>query len=273
MNGDGFVTSGRLGRTFGYSFLAAAAIVGAVNSINIITIQHGDSAHRWFGAVVTEGSSWITFMLFFWMPWVAWRIAPPTTRPDWKLLVHIPGAVVFSLAHVVGFVLLRKLAYFLAGGHYVYGPFMDQFSYELRKDVFGYVLFTVGFSLVDHLLRQQAVAETMAQAPTFDIRDGGKLTRVRVDQILAIASAGNYVEFVLSDGRKLLMRSPLSALETELSPWGFLRTHRSWILNPCCVTALKPEGSGDYTVELGDLSVPLSRRFPEALARLKASPV
>jgi len=89
------------------------------------------------------------------------------------------------------------------------------------------------------------------------------------DQVLAIASAGNYVEFVLRDGRKLLMRSPLSALENELSPRGFLRTHRSWLVNAGQVTALKPEGSGDYTVELGSLAAPLSRRFPAALARLR----
>jgi DNA-binding LytR/AlgR family response regulator len=36
------------------------------------------------------------------------------------------------------------------------------------------------------------------------------------------------------------------------------------------MTGLKPEGSGDYTIELGGLSVPLSRRFPEALAKLRA---
>jgi DNA-binding LytR/AlgR family response regulator len=35
------------------------------------------------------------------------------------------------------------------------------------------------------------------------------------------------------------------------------------------MTALKPEGSGDYTVELGSLEAPLSRRFPEALAKLR----
>lgn len=268
-NGDGPVTSGRLGRTFVYGLVAAATIVGATNCVNVITIQH--SEHRWFGALVTEGSSWITMLLFFWIVWVTWRIAPPTVRPRWKLLVHVPGAFAFSLAHVGGFVLLRKLAFWLAGGHYIYGAFLAQFSYEFRKDAFGYVLFTVGFSLIDHHLRQQALIGPPGQLLTYDIRDGGKLTRVRLDQILAITSAGNYVEFVLSDRRRLLMRSPLSALERELSPCGFLRTHRSWILNTGRVTALKPEGSGDYTVELGDLSVPLSRRFPEALARIRST--
>jgi DNA-binding LytR/AlgR family response regulator len=35
------------------------------------------------------------------------------------------------------------------------------------------------------------------------------------------------------------------------------------------MTALKPEGSGDYEVELGALKVPLSRRFPQALEKLR----
>src|SRR6202023_329638 len=117
--------------------------------------------------------------------------------------------------------------------------------------------------------RQQTLIESPGQTLTFDIRDGAKLTRVRLEEVLAIASAGNYVEFVLRDGRRLLMRSPLSALEDALSPRGFLRTHRSWLVNASQMTALKPEGSGDYTVELGALTAPLSRRFPTALAKLR----
>ena len=86
---------------------------------------------------------------------------------------------------------------------------------------------------------------------TFDIRDGAKLTRVRLEDILAISSAGNYMEFFLADGRRLLMRAPLHGVEDELGPRGFVRTHRSWLVNGRKVTTLKPDGSGDYTVELG----------------------
>jgi DNA-binding LytR/AlgR family response regulator len=49
--------------------------------------------------------------------------------------------------------------------------------------------------------------------------------------------------------------------------------HRAWVIHPARVTAFSPDGSGDWTVELGDLAVPLSRRFPEALAILRAGPV
>jgi hypothetical protein len=269
MSGDALGTSGTLRRTFFYAFVAAVAMVAAVNAINIITIAHEQPQDGLLGPIVWEGSSWISLILFFWIPWIAYRIAPPFVRPRWKLLAHIPGALAFSLAHVSGFVGLRMLIYRLAGDHYGYGAFWPHFFYEFRKDVLGYALFIAGFALIEHLLRQQQLIETPGQMLTFDIRDGAKLTRVRLDDVLAVASAGNYVEFVLQDGRRLLMRSPLSALETELGGRGFLRTHRSWLVNAARMTALRPEGSGDYTVELETISAPLSRRYPNALARLR----
>jgi LytTr DNA-binding domain len=269
MNGEVSGTNSRRTRTFLYSFGMTAVLVGVVNAINVISIDHAHPAYGIIGPAIDEGSSWVTILLFLWIPWLAWRAAQPFGRPRWKLLIHIPAALVFALAHVVGFVLLREFAYWSLGSHYEFGPFVPAFLYELQKDTLGYVLFVGGFTLIDHLLRQQTLVVTPGQQFTFDIRDGAKLTRVRLDEILAVSSAGNYVEFALQDGRRLLMRSPLTTLEGELSPRGFLRTHRSWLVNIYHVTALKPEGSGDYTIELGDVAVPLSRRFPEALAKLR----
>jgi LytTr DNA-binding domain len=269
MGGDALGTSGTRRRTFFYGFAVSAVMVGVINVINVITDTR-DLPHAGLAApIVWEASSWISLMAFFWIPWVGYRLAPPSVRPRWKLLAHAPAAFLFSLAHVWGFVLVRDLIYWLAGYHYEFGGFWSNFGYEIRKDVLAYALFVAGFALIEHLLRQQQLIETPGQTLTFDIRDGAKLNRVRLDEVLAIASAGNYVEFVLRDGRRLLMRSPLSALEGELGPRGFLRTHRSWLVNAKAMTALKPEGSGDYTVELGTLPVPLSRRFPEALAKLR----
>lgn len=266
-SGEIFGISRSAQRTFAYSFAAIAILVGVVNILNIITVQH--AIHSLAGPFVWEGSSWVSLLLFLWIPWLAWRVAPLGVRPRWKLLVHIPAAAVFIASHVAGFDLLRALVYAVAGKHYGYGPFLPQLQYEARKDLLGYVLFMGLFSLIDHLLQQQGTAP--AGTTTFDIRDGAKLTRVRLDEILAVASAGNYVEFFLADGRRLLMRAALRKVEHELSPRGFVRTHRSWLANSGKVTALKPDGSGDYTVELGHQIVPLSRRFPAALAKLRGS--
>jgi hypothetical protein len=258
-----------------YSWGIAAATVGAINAINVITDEHESPDLPLAAPLIWEGSSWLTVMLFFWILWLGWRLAPLGVRPRWKLLVHIPTALAFGLAHIGGFVLLRKLAYRLAGDHYVFGALLPQFLYEFRKDALGYALFFACFTFIDHLLSEQntvAAPErpvTAERPATFDIRDGAKLTRVRLEDILAVSSAGNYVEFVLRDGQRPLMRSPLSALEHEFVPHGFLRTHRSWLINPRHVTALRPQGSGDYAVELASLVVPLSRRYPAALARLR----
>jgi len=268
MRGDDLGAGGIQRRTFFYALSAVAVLVAVVNTINVITMQHEEPRYG-AGPMVWEATSWIALILFFWIPWIGYRLAPPSVRPRWKLLIHMPVAVFFALCHVGGFVLLRKLIYWMAGDAYHFGSVVPHFLYELRKDALGYALFVAGFALVEHLLRQQQLIGTPGQTLTFDIRDGARLIRIRVDEILAVTSAGNYVEFLLRDGRRPLMRTPLSTIEAEFAPRGFVRTHRSWVVNASAVTGLKPEGSGDYTVELGALIVPLSRRFPQALTKLR----
>lgn len=257
--------SGRTRLTFIYSFAAIAVLVAAVNAINVISAQ--ESGRALLAPLIWESSSWLSLLLFLWIPWLAWRLAPPDVRPRWKLLLHPPAYLAFTTAHVGVFDLLRMAVYGLLGSHYDPGSFATQLLYEMRKDFFGYAIFIGLFSLLDHLLRRRG--ETSSELSTFDIRDGASLTRVRLEDILAIASAGNYVEFILADGRRLLMRAPLHGVEGELGPRGFVRTHRSWLVNGRKVTSLKPDGSGDYTVELGVQTAPLSRRFPQALEKLR----
>jgi len=264
ISGDGPGTGGISRRTFWYAYFITAVVAGVVNLLNVLTISHDRPGLDLLEPVIWEGSSWLSLLVFFWIAWVFWRLAP--LRSGWRALLHIPGALIYSLAHVGGFVALRKFAYWALGGHYL---FRENFFYELPKDALAYGLIVAGMALVEHLLRQQQLIQIPGQSLTFDIRDGAKLTRVRLSDILAITSAGNYVEFALADGRRLLMRSPLSAVENDLSGRGFVRTHRSWLVNEKAVTALTPEGSGDYGVALGSLTAPLSRRFPAALARLR----
>jgi len=270
ISGDAIGTSGILRRTFLYGALATAATVGVVVTQNVISTTHAAPRLGLLAPVIWEGSSWVSLMAFFWLPWIGYRLAPPWVRPRGWLLVHLPILALFSLAHVGGFILLRDLAYRLAGSIYDFGSFTGEFlSFELRKDALAYPLIIGAFWLIEHLLRQQQLIETPGQSLTFDIRDGARLTRVQLAQITAVTSAGNYVEFVLADGRRLLMRSPLAAVDEDLSPRGFVRIHRSWLVNGAQVTGLTPEGSGDYTVALPGLDVPLSRRYKAALKQLR----
>jgi len=123
--------------------------------------------------------------------------------------------------------------------------------------------------------RRPVQADGAAAAPVhFDITDGARVTRARLETIMAIRSAGNYAEFHLADGQTRLMRVTLRTLEAKLGAHGFERTHRSWLVNAGAVVELRPAGSGDFTLTLaGGVTAPLSRRFPKALARLRRGAV
>jgi DNA-binding LytR/AlgR family response regulator len=272
------VTNGELSGTAGQDRLAFLrgvvvfmTVVAVITVINVLTIQHDMHHLDWWEPWTWEGSSALALACIIWLPWLTLKAAPPEAwRKPMTWLIHLGGLLAWSVLHVGGFLLIRHTIYALHGQTYDYGDLRAEFPYELRKDILSYTMAVATFWLSAKFVALREAAPVEPAPPAlFDIRDGAKVIRVPVADILAAASAGNYVEFHLADGRKPLMRAALSAVEGELAAPGFVRTHRSWLVNAARVTGLKPAGSGDYTVELGALEVPLSRRFPEALARLR----
>lgn len=93
------------------------------------------------------------------------------------------------------------------------------------------------------------------------IRDPGRIRLVDVDNINYITGAGNYAEIHLNDGTQVLHRETLSVLEQQLDPAIFVRIHRSSIVRRSCVSELRPNDKGDYSVILHSGEVlTLSRR-------------
>jgi len=262
--------SGPESRTAMFGWTTAAVLALLVCAFNVLTRIHDWPEQGVLLPLVLEGTSYPCVVMAMAFP-VGATIWLRRTRPGaWTTAqVHVAGAVLFFILHVGGFLLLRSLLFpLLFHTRYAIGSPSHDLPFELTKDSMAYAMSAVGLWA---LLRWNLVAGA-AEAPApklFDIRDGARLVRTPLEDILAVRSAGNYVEFVLGDGRRLLMRSPLGAVEAELSGCGFVRTHRSWLVNAARMTGLRPEGSGDYAVELGGLEAPLSRRFPEALAALR----
>lgn len=255
------------------AWILGACLIAAITVVNVLTIQHDAPRLGVIRPAIWEVSSALVTMVIFGIP-AAMALWMVRKQPRWWQAVpaHLVAVFVYSVLHVSSFVALRKLghAVILHEG-YDFGPLSSEFPYEFRKDMMSYGLATIIYWLA---LRRSAQGPMGVQAPalpaTFDIQDGARLIRVPVADIAAVRSAGNYVEFVLADERRPLMRSSLSAVHAGLAAHGFVRCHKSWLVNRSRVTGLKPEGSGDYAVELGTLEVPLSRRYPEALAALKS---
>lgn len=273
INGDVFGITGEERAWLSRAWLLGVCLIGCICFVNILTIQHDTPDLGLIRPTIWEVSSALVTVVIFTIP-AGMAVWNHRNRPRWwvALPAHLAALVTYSALHIAGFLVLRQWAHAaLLSEAYEYGPLRTEFPYEFRKDFLAYLLAWGIFRLA--LLRGGAALQTTEppRAATFDIEDGARLIRAPVEGIVAVRSAGNYVEFLLADGRRPLMRASLTATLEGLAPHGFVRTHKSWLVNRARVTGLRPAGSGDYTIELQTLEAPLSRRFPEALAALRAT--
>jgi hypothetical protein len=226
-------------------------------------------------AMTDDWSSVVAIVLIYPAVRALAQTAPPWNGRYLRLTtLHAVGAVAFTIVHVCGSILIRRSIYGLH--HQVYPTDVPgAILVELPLDTLIYALTVGGYWAVAALERRaaaaaQAAAQTPGAPPVFDIRDNARIVRAPVDQILAVRSASNYCEFLLRDGRAILMRTTLSTLEAQLAPYGLMRSHRSWLVNLAAVAEIAPSGSGDFVLSLtGGLRAPLSRSYrPAVSARL-----
>jgi hypothetical protein len=177
-------------------------------------------------------------------------------------------AFAFFLLHVAAFVAIRSAVYLAVGSIYRFGGWRA-WLYELPKDMVTFAILTGVFAAV-RVFRAPAFPRDSDNPPReIVVREGGRVHLLRSEEVLAVSAAGNYVELRLAGGRTILWRNSLSEVESALTPMGFIRTHRSWLVNRAHVRTVRPIGSGDREVVISDgSSIPLSRRFGDALPRL-----
>ncbi|WP_343764794.1 LytTR family DNA-binding domain-containing protein [Gangjinia marincola] len=88
------------------------------------------------------------------------------------------------------------------------------------------------------------------------LRCGGKTIYVLSQDILYLNANGEYVDYnTLS--RKYTCFKRLKVAEAEMNPLGFIRTHRSYIINPNYVEAV---ALTEVTLK-GNISIPLSKKY------------
>jgi len=107
---------------------------------------------------------------------------------------------------------------------------------------------------------ERATAERPAAGPgRLAVRSAGRIDLVDFNDIVALSGADDYVEILVTDGRRYLHDSPLKTLEGRL-PRSFLRVHRSHIVNTAHVRGLQTEPGGRRAVELvTQTKIPVSR--------------
>jgi hypothetical protein len=130
--------------------------------------------------------------------------------------------------------------------------------------------------LADNRILEEKGMPTLANQEVIIKSEDEKIAfRGPSSEVLALASAGNYVEIHLREGKPILARNALSSIEEEL-PSSYFRTHRSWIVNLEAIQKVDGNARG-YVVkfETERPEVPVSRSklksFDEAL-RTSATP-
>jgi two-component system LytT family response regulator len=125
------------------------------------------------------------------------------------------------------------------------------------------------YSKISEAIQQMLHEQQKPYRERLVIRDPGRIRLVDVEQINYITGAGNYAEIHLNDGKQILHRETLSSLEEQLDPTIFVRIHRSSIVRRSCISELRPNDKGDYSVILHTGEVlTLSRRNRAKLEEL-----
>lgn len=112
-----------------------------------------------------------------------------------------------------------------------------------------------------------AAASVDAAARVLTIRDAGVVHRIPVSEIVWV-EAEDYCTRIHAGARRPLVRRSMQSLAEELVPAGFLRVHRSAIVNLARVREVTPLSSGDADARLSDGTlVRVSRTFRDSLHR------
>ncbi len=261
-------TSGEPGLRIGPWLAVVIAVVVVVFVTATSGIIEGAGDH-WIEPVLWESTSALVIISL--APLIGRAVRRWTPRADNMLapaLIHFGLTIPFGAAHIAAIWILRESAYWAVGARY--GFFDDGVAitllYEWRKDVLVYAAIAAVYWVFQYIEERRQAASAPPVDERIEVRDGGAAVFLAPGDISHVEAAGNYVEFHTA-ARTHLVRGTLAVWEARLTARGFVRVHRSRLVNRTQITALKPTPSGDVEITLSHgRTVTGSRRFRALLA-------
>ena len=178
-------------------------------------------------------------------------------------IIHLGLTIPFSLVHIGFIFATRETGYMLFGARY--GFFDDGVAitllYEWRKDVLVYAAIAATYWTFGYIAERNRLASSPPADDRIQLQDSGAAIFLSPDEISHVEAAGNYVEFHTA-AKSHLVRGTLASWEARLIARGFVRVHRSRLVNRGQIAALTPTRSGDFKISLADgRTVAGSRRY------------
>lgn len=104
------------------------------------------------------------------------------------------------------------------------------------------------------------------QSPRIALPLQQEIRYVQVQDIVRCEAENTYTFFYLKDGQQILVSRPLKEYAQLLSPYNFIRTHQSHLVNPVFVKSWVKEEGGYLLLENG-AQVPVARNKKEDVKR------
>jgi hypothetical protein len=96
---------------------------------------------------------------------------------------------------------------------------------------------------------QQLEVISKRQAPRIAFKAKGRILFVDLAEIVAVQAEGNYVS-LRHRPNPYLLRESLSSMAEKLKPYGFIRIHRSVVVNISAVEEIQPLPTGEYRLRV-----------------------
>jgi DNA-binding LytR/AlgR family response regulator len=121
-----------------------------------------------------------------------------------------------------------------------------------------------------NLIRALQQLEVIArrQAPRLAFKAKGRILFVDLAEIVAVQAEGNYVS-LRHQPNPYLLRESLSSMAEKLKPYGFIRIHRSVVVNISAVEEIQPLPTGEYRLRVkGGKEYLVTRTYKDNLKNL-----
>lgn len=176
---------------------------------------------------------------------------PQISGIDFLKTLRNPPAVIITTAY-------REFA--------IEGYDLDLIDYLLKP-----ITFDRFFKAIERYLRLNHQSSPTLLPPSDQqfmyLKSGGKFHKLNIDDILYIESLKDYV-VAHCVNNKITAKYKISDLETELQGKGFLRIHRSYLINLKKITAFTA-----YDIEIGSKEIPIGASYKEYVYKVLKNPV